>query len=177
MRRLIAGQFPEWTYLPIRLVAQGGSDNKTFHLGEEMLVRLPSGSRYAAAVEREQRWLPFLGPKLPVSIPKPVVMGEPTEDYPLPWSIYGWISGETLHYPERVDSIDLGKDLGNFLMALQAINATNGPKAGPESFRRGGSLSVYAEETAHAIEVLQEELDVVSVLGVWSRALGSNWEK
>jgi len=44
VRRLVAGQFPRWAKLPIRPVAQSGWDNRTFHLGEHMIVRLPSGS-------------------------------------------------------------------------------------------------------------------------------------
>ena len=56
-RRLVAGQFPQWADLPVRPVADSGWDNRTFHLGEAMIVRLPSGPGYAAQVEKEQRWL------------------------------------------------------------------------------------------------------------------------
>lgn len=38
VRQLIATQFPQWRHLSIRPVASGGWDNKTFHLGDEMLV-------------------------------------------------------------------------------------------------------------------------------------------
>lgn len=39
--RLISTQFPQWKDLPIRPVKTSGWDNRTFHLGEEMLVRMP----------------------------------------------------------------------------------------------------------------------------------------
>lgn len=52
VRRLIAAQFPQWAHLDVRPVAAGGWDNRTFHLGEQMSVRLPSARRYAAAVVR-----------------------------------------------------------------------------------------------------------------------------
>jgi aminoglycoside phosphotransferase (APT) family kinase protein len=47
VRRLIAGQFPQWAGLPVRPVADGGWDNWTFHLGSEMSVRLPAAAEYA----------------------------------------------------------------------------------------------------------------------------------
>ena len=47
VRRLIEEQFPQWAGLPVQPVASGGWDNWTFHLGAEMLVRLPSAAEYA----------------------------------------------------------------------------------------------------------------------------------
>ena len=40
--RLVVAQFPQWAHLPVRPVELGGWDNRTFHLGEDMSVRLPS---------------------------------------------------------------------------------------------------------------------------------------
>jgi len=57
VRRLVAAQFPEWKDLPVRPVARSGWDNRTFHLGEHMLVRMPSSVDYAMQVEKEQKWL------------------------------------------------------------------------------------------------------------------------
>ena len=37
VHRLIAKQFPQWAGLSIKPVAVGGWDNRTFHLGEQML--------------------------------------------------------------------------------------------------------------------------------------------
>jgi aminoglycoside phosphotransferase (APT) family kinase protein len=62
--RLIAEQFPQWAYLPINPVGSSGWDNRTFHLGEHMTVRLPRAAAYAQQVEKEQRWLPRLAPLL-----------------------------------------------------------------------------------------------------------------
>lgn len=57
--RLINEQFPEWSDLEIRPVKFSGHDNRTFHLGEQMSVRLPSAAAYVPQVEKEQKWLPF----------------------------------------------------------------------------------------------------------------------
>ncbi len=96
VHRLVATQFPQWKNLPVRPVTRNGWDNKTFHLGAQMLVRMPSAAQYALQVEKEQLWLPKLAPHLPLPIPMPVAVGEPAEGYPWKWSIYRWLQGETI---------------------------------------------------------------------------------
>jgi len=53
VHHLIAAQFPKWKDLPIQPVAHSGWDNRTFHLGQDMLVRMPSAEDYALQVEKE----------------------------------------------------------------------------------------------------------------------------
>ena len=72
VRRLVAAQFPQWADLSIKPVEVGGWDNRTFHLGAHMTVRLPSAAAYAPQVEKEHRWLPKLAPLLPLPIPIPL---------------------------------------------------------------------------------------------------------
>ena len=47
VRQLISTQFPEWVNLAIKPVEFSGWDNRTFHLGDDMLVRMPSDAEYA----------------------------------------------------------------------------------------------------------------------------------
>lgn len=68
VRRLVAAQFPEWAHLPIERVEPNGWDNRTFRLGSELSVRMPSHEGYVPQVEKEQRWLPRLGPLLPLPL-------------------------------------------------------------------------------------------------------------
>lgn len=93
VRRLIAAQFPQWAALPVRAAEPQGWDNRTFRLGEELSVRLPSAPGYVPQVEKEQRWLPWLAPRLPLPIPVPLALGRPGEGFPFPWSVYGWLDG------------------------------------------------------------------------------------
>ena len=93
-RRLVDRQFPQWSDLPIAGVAVDGWDNRTFRLGAELTVRLPSGPWYAAQVEKEQRWLPVLAPQVPLPIPTPVAEGAPDAGFPYPWSVYRWLDGD-----------------------------------------------------------------------------------
>jgi aminoglycoside phosphotransferase (APT) family kinase protein len=177
VHRLVAAQFPHLAELPIQPVQPPGWDNRSFRLGDEMLVRLPSAAAYAPQVEREHQWLPRLAAHLPVPIPAPLALGEPSSSYPWRWSIYRWISGQPVHGAMIRDPLLLANDLAVFLSALQAIDATGGPPAGPESFYRGGSLAVYADEARHAAEHLGARVDPDLTSRVLERALGSSWNK
>src|SRR5882762_1797459 len=104
VRRMVAAQFPQWADLPVRSAAVGGWDNRSFHLGEHMIVRLPSAADYSLQVEKEHRWLPQLARLLPLPITTPLVIGEPLHGYPWRWSIYRWIEGDTAA-PERIGDL------------------------------------------------------------------------
>src|SRR5665213_192718 len=173
--RLVAEPFPQWADLALRPVALGGWDNRTFHLGEHMTVRLPSAARYAAQVEKEQRWLPALARALPVPIPAPLGMGRPGQGYPWSWSVYGWLDGETATVARIDDRTRFATDLAAFLEALHRIDATDGPAAGPHCFWRGGPLETYDAETRAAIVALDGRIDAPAVTAVWEAALETSW--
>jgi aminoglycoside phosphotransferase (APT) family kinase protein len=177
VRNLVSAQFPQWACLPIAPVEVGGWDNRTFHLGERMLVRLPSAHRYASQVEKEQRWLPELGPHLPFPISIPLGLGRPGASYPWYWSVYGWLDGETAQKRRIADLGRFAEDVARFLVALQAIDAMQGPPAGTQNFHRGGSLTVYDPETREAIDMLADELDPAAVTEIWDSALATTWSE
>lgn len=77
VRALISAQFPDWSELPVRPVDRQGWDNRTFRLGDELTVRLPSAEGYAAAVAKEDRCLPALARHLSLPVPEPVAAGRP----------------------------------------------------------------------------------------------------
>ncbi|CAN7457060.1 aminoglycoside phosphotransferase family protein [Mesorhizobium amorphae] len=177
VRRLIAAQFPHWADLPVEPVEPGGWDNRTFRLGDNMSVRLPSAASYAAQVEKEQRWLPRLAPHLPLPIPVPLAKGAPGEGYPWPWSVYGWLRGRPAANGGIADLTGFARSLANFLLALYRIDANDGPPAGQHNFHRGGRLAVYDTETRAALSALAGRLDTDTAQEVWASALGSGWQR
>lgn len=177
VRRLVATQFPRWADLPIKPLDIDGWDNRTFHLGEHMTVRLPSAERYVPQVEKEHRWLPELAPLLPLPIPVPLAKGQPDIDYPWCWSVYRWIEGERAADGGILDMSRFAAELAQFLAALQEIDATGGPLAGEHNFFRGGSLTVYDTETRKAVAALDGEVDSKRVMRVWEAALETRWQR
>ena len=176
---LIAEQFPQWAHLPIKSVDKSGWDNRTFRLGKEMSIRLPSAEKYAPKVKIEQKWLPILKPHLSLPIPEPLAMGQPSKNYPFNWSVYRWIEGESAD-TQSLDEKQLqlfAETLAQFLNELHKIDITGAPLPGPHNFYRGGSLSVYDTETRSAIAQLQDIIDVDAVTSVWEKALSSQWNK
>ncbi|MFG1866527.1 aminoglycoside phosphotransferase family protein [Micromonospora arborensis] len=175
VRRLVAEQFPRWAHLPIRPVEVGGWDNRTFHLGDTMSVRLPSGAGYALQVGKEQRWLPVLGPRLPLEVPTPLAYGRADGSYPYPWSVYRWIDGRTAR-AERIDDLTrFATDLAAFLRALRAVDTSDAPAAGAHIAWRGGPLSTYDAETRAAIETHRDRLPVDAVTSIWQAALDATF--
>ena len=175
VEQLISEQFPQWADLPIRPVEFGGWDNRTFYLGVDMNVRLPSAAHYALQVEKEQHWLPRLAPYLPLPIPAPLAIGRPGRGYPWHWSVYRWLPGETATHASIADLGSFATTLGEFLAALQRIDARSGPPPGQHNFFRGGPLAVYDHETRRALEALEGRIDVATARVVWELALGSAW--
>jgi aminoglycoside phosphotransferase (APT) family kinase protein len=176
VRRLVAAQFPQWADLPVTPVEFDGWDNRTFHLGNNMSVRLPSAQGYVAQVEKEHRWLPRLAPLLPLPIPTPLAMGVPGEGYPWPWSIYRWLDGEVATIRRIADLREFAVALAEFLTALQGIDPTGGPPPGPHSFYRGGSLTVYDAETRRSIAALEGQIDTAAATAAWEAALHATWQ-
>jgi aminoglycoside phosphotransferase (APT) family kinase protein len=174
--RLVAAQFPQWAALPLTRVPLGGWDNRTFRLGDELSVRLPSAEAYAAQVAKEQRWLPRLARELPLPVPSPVGAGVPGEGYPWPWSVYRWLPGEPAETARVADATACAEALGGFLTALEQVDASDGPAAGVHNFHRGGDLRVYDTETRAALRALVGQVDTSAALEVWDSALASRWE-
>lgn len=174
VRNLIAEQFPQWRDLPIRSVPRQGWDNRTFRLGDELTVRLPSASGYVAAVAKEDRWLRELAPKLPVPIPEPVAVGAPTEDYPFPWSIRRWLAGRPLNSDEPPDRSLLAEQLGGFLVALRTTTI-GGPLAGAHSAYRGCHPSAYADQVQRSLDRIGPSVDAAACWRIWDEAMATVW--
>lgn len=174
-RRLVAAQFPQWGDRDVRPVERDGWDNRSFRLGDELVVRLPSAERYAAQPEKEHHWLPQLAPRLPLAVPGPVALGEPGEGYPWRWSVRRWIDGETADVAAVADPCALAVSLAAFLHALRSIDPSGGPPPGPHNFHRGGPLATYDAESRRSIAALRGRIDGHAAAALWDAALGASW--
>jgi aminoglycoside phosphotransferase (APT) family kinase protein len=135
-----------------------------------MVVRLPRVVWAAPKVNKEQRWLPYLAPRLPLRVPLPLGRGEPSQGYPWSWSVYEWVEGDTAA-PERIrDLREAAEDLAAFVVALQQIDPDGGPAPGP--FDRGVPLAVQDALVRSSIDALEGQVDQRAVTAAWERALG-----
>jgi len=168
VRRLLAGQFPEWVTLELRRVKSPGWDNEIFRLGDHLAVRLPRRTMGAHQVAKQHRWLASLAGQLPLPIPVPVGAGEPAEGYPWPWSVVPWFVGAMAAVAPPVDRDGAGRSIADFLAALQAIDGRDGPT---NEFR-GVPLARRDEHVRTAIARLDGLMaNTASVLRVWTDGL------
>jgi aminoglycoside phosphotransferase (APT) family kinase protein len=181
VRALVGRAMPDYAGVPLRRLPSSGSTNALFRLGEEFLVRLPRQPGGSATISKEARWLPALGPRLPVSVPEVVAVFEPDRDYPERWSVVRWIDGE---HPEVVDpetSVDrrredLANDLAAVLEALQQVEvpaeAVNDPRL---RWYRGEPLVTMNQVTRENIERCRSlknfEFDLDAAERIWDEAM------
>lgn len=164
VRTLVAGQFPRWADLPVEPVASSGTDNAMYRLGADLAVRLPRIAGAAKNVAAEQRWVPVLAPHLPVPVPDPVALGEPTDDYPYPWTVCRWLPGANPTVDDTAP--ELVHDLVTFITALRGVDPSGAPACG-----RGVPLATRDEPTTAAIAASDGLVDTAAVAEVWADAL------
>ncbi|GGV46301.1 aminoglycoside phosphotransferase [Streptomyces longisporoflavus] len=175
VKRLVAAQFPQWRDLPVRPVQVDGWDNRTYRLGDTLTARLPTAAGYVPAVAKESEWLPRLAPSLPYAVPPILGQGAPGEGYPFPWSVRGWLDGETAAAGRIDDMAQFALSVAEFLLALQRCDTTGGPLAGEHSWYRGASPAYYDEETRRCLAALEGRVDTDRAAAVWEAALAAEW--
>jgi aminoglycoside phosphotransferase (APT) family kinase protein len=166
VRRLLAGQLPQWAGLPLDRVESAGTDNAIFRLGDGMAVRLPRIHWATGQPDKEHEWLPRLAPLLPLAIPCPLAKGAPAEGYPWKWSVYRWLEGENAVAERIADPQQAAIDLARFVAALQRIDTTGAPPAS-----RGVPLETRDEPTRNAIASLHDTIETDAVTAAWEAAL------
>lgn len=177
VEKLIQEQFPKWSSLFISPVKRSGHDNRTFHLADSMLIRMPSGPDYVAQIEKENKWLPILAKNISLPITKPIALGMPNRDYPYPWAINEYIPGETACNTNVRSLESFAEEIAEFLKELQTIDTTNAPTAGEHNFYRGAHPSVYQEEVNESLRDLKEILPVKDIETIWEESINSVWKK
>ncbi len=151
VRTLLQAQHPDLAGLALSRFTEGW-DNVSFRLGEALLVRLPRRAMAALLVVHEQRWLPRLGPALPLPIPVPLRDGVPSDFYPWCWSVVPFLAGEP------VDDAPLGATAGTELGAfLRALHSQPVPVDAPTNAYRGGSLNERISGYANRAQSLKDK--------------------
>ncbi len=168
VRRLLAGQFPEWADLPIRLVDSYGTDHDIYRLGKHLAARLPRIGWATGQAAMEARWLPRLAAHLPLAVPKVVGLGEPAEGYPFVWSVHEWLPGENAN--GTLTGLDQAAvELADFVRALRTVD-TAGAHPRPVG-SRGGPHTERDEAVRQCVAELGDRVDGPAVLRSWQQSL------
>src|SRR3954468_9927674 len=174
VRRLLVGQFPQWTDLAIDLVASYGTDHDIYRLGDHLAARLPRIGWATKQAAKEAEWLPRLALHLPLAVPVQVAMGQPAEGYPFEWSVYKWLPGENAN--GTIDDLDQAAvDLAAFVNALRKVDATDAHPRPPHG--RGAPLAELDEQVRRSIAELGDRVDRAATLRSWEESLNAaGWD-
>ncbi|MFE2723521.1 aminoglycoside phosphotransferase family protein [Kitasatospora sp. NPDC059327] len=172
--RLVAAQFPQWAGLPLVKVRSAGTDNAMYRLGTGLTVRLPRIPGAAGDIAKENRWLPFLAPHLPLTVPAPLAQGVPGEGFPFPWAVYRWLDGDNLFDRPPVEQREAAAVLGGFVTALRGVDVSDAPPS-----YRGGPVGERDDEVRAAIRGLGADgaVDADAATAAWEGVLRlPQWE-
>lgn len=136
VRDLLRDQHPDLADLPLELGARGWS-NQMWRLGDDLAVRIPWQPNSAdAQLLNEHTWLPVFAPVLPLSVPVPQRLGQPSQRYPHPWIVTTWVPRTPADIAPVTRSIPAADALATFLTAMHRP----APGEAPEDRVRGGPL-------------------------------------
>lgn len=163
VRALLADQHPDLADRPITPLASGW-DNALFHVGDDLIARLPRRELAVPLVAHEHRWLPELAPRLPLPIPVPVRIGRPGAGYPWPWSVVAHRPGDSALRTPPDDPAEAARVLGGFISAM----ARPAPADAPHNPFRGIPLADRDDRTRAWIDQLSGLIDAPSVAACWA---------
>jgi aminoglycoside phosphotransferase (APT) family kinase protein len=171
VRRLVAGQFPELTELPITRFQSTGTVNALYRLGDGLYARLPRVSTWAEGVERELTWLPRLAASLSLRVPEPFARGFPTDEFPFTWAIYRWLPGASYEDDLVRDESRAARDLARFIVELRRLDPSDAPRTGRKPLRALDAV------TRSALESSRGAIDADAALDAWATAVDSpEWD-
>ncbi|MET9908306.1 phosphotransferase [Streptomyces sp. NPDC006476] len=168
VRSLLREQHPDLARLGLRRVPAGW-DNQLWRLGEELAVRLPRTERAPSLLRKEHRWLPLLAGRLPLPVPTPVRLGEPSPRFPRSWTVARWVPGEPADRAPLSRARPAANALAGFLRALHLP----APADAPRSADRGVPLRDLRDQFERMLEPVAARVPVAAVRDVWEAAVSA----
>ncbi len=170
---LLRDQHPDLAGLPLTPGARGW-DNQLWRLGDDLAVRLPWATADAGELLlKEHALLPALAPRLPLPVPVPQRLGQPSDRFPRPWIVTTWVAGEPADRAPATRAAEAADTLAAFLTALHhpapggapgGRNRRGGPLAGTD----GGFGYLMKEAASHGLIA-----DPRALRAVWDDALAA----
>ena len=160
--RLIVKQFPELAPIHVRQIGNGW-DNTAVEVNDKIVFRFPRRRVAVGLLEVEIKVLPTIAKQVPLAIPVPTWIGEPTQEFDWPFAGYPLLVGTTACRAELTNEqrIDLAQPLAEFLCALHQIPSANMRTIGAP-LDEWGRLDV-ANKTEDNIRQLADNGEVASI--------------
>jgi aminoglycoside phosphotransferase (APT) family kinase protein len=170
---LLREQHPDLAGLPLTFGARGW-DNQLWRLGDDLAVRLPWATQDAGELLlKEHAWLPAIAPRLPLPVPVPQRLGQPSERFPRPWIVTTWVAGEPADRAPATRGAEAADTLAAFLAALHQPAPDDAPAG---RHRRGGPLADTGKGFAHFLRATTDRglvSDPGAIREVWDDALAA----
>jgi aminoglycoside phosphotransferase (APT) family kinase protein len=158
-RRLISEQFPELPVAELRLLGEGW-DTMVWLVDGQWVFRFPRRTIVIAGLELEMCHLPELADRLPLPIPRPTYLGEPSEAFK--WPFYGAPFLPGCEIPDsdldEAARVGLGRPLGEFLRALHSLEPYEELPVDP----------VMRADMTHRVPVTRERFEQLAEAGLWT---------
>jgi aminoglycoside phosphotransferase (APT) family kinase protein len=156
---LIGEQFPQLDAFSARLLGVGW-DNSVWVLEERWAFRFPHREVAIPGVRRELDVLPRLAPRLPVPIPAPAFVGEPSDRFPWPFFAAPLLAGEEAAEagPRDDEREALAAELGSFLRVLHGTDLDVDLPADP----------LGRTDMAVRVPRTRDRLEELEGLGLWT---------
>lgn len=168
--RLIARVLPGTDPATLRPVPSAATTSTVVRIGEDLAARFPlvpsdpGTAREALAAEHAA--MAELAAACPLPAPEPVVLAEPSAEFPMPWSVQTWIPGEVADPQVVAGSDAFADDLTDLLLALRDVPTQGRTFRGPG---RGGDLRTHDEWVRECLERSRELLPVDALAARWER--------
>ena len=176
---LIGKHVPGLAHLGITPLRSRGSSNFNYHLGNDLLIRLPRLHGGGQSITKEYRWGQWVGAHLSLDTPEFIEIFPASEAFPESWAILRWMPGMqpeiTPHTSVRSDRLVQG--LTELLRTLRTIDIP--PEASADAqlheMYRGHTLFSFDEamrrHLAECRGLKDLELDLDLALEIWQHAV------
>ncbi|MFE6162537.1 aminoglycoside phosphotransferase family protein [Streptomyces sp. NPDC056486] len=168
VRSLLHEQHPDLADLDLHGTVTGW-DNQLWRLGDELAVRLPCTERAPDLLRKEHHWLPALAPRLPLPVPTPLRIGEPSTRFPKHWTIATWVPGEPLDRATISRDDHAADALAEFLRALHV----DAPADAPANPSRGVPLGTLAHDFTEGLKDIASGVDFTGARDIWEDAVSA----
>lgn len=158
----------------VHMLDTAATTSHVFRVGEQYLARFPLRRGDAAASARELRSersaMREFAEASPFPSPLMIFIGEPSPEYPMPWSVQTWVPGRPVTPRSHETSSPLARDLAMLVRTLRRADVEG---RSFEGSGRGGELVAHDEWVAHCLAQSASMLPTERLRHVWADLRGT----